>query len=118
MPAVACWFVAEFKLAVLRRMNDEGLSSRQAAVLFDLRRFDLAAEWSRLYADHGMAALQPGWNGIRARMKKTPIRRDDATAPGDDPYAYFKDILERVPTHPASRIDDLLPHRWSAATAR
>jgi transposase len=33
-----------------------------------------------------------------------------------DPYAYFKDVLERLPTHPASRIDELLPHRWSAAS--
>jgi len=29
-----------------------------------------------------------------------------------DPYAYLKDVLERLPTHPASRIDELLPHRW------
>jgi len=35
---------------------------------------------------------------------------------GHDPYAYLKDVLERLPTHPASRIDDLLPHRWTAAT--
>ncbi|MBK6852768.1 MAG: IS66 family transposase [Burkholderiales bacterium] len=32
---------------------------------------------------------------------------------GHDPYAYFKDVLERLPTHPASRIDELLPHRWA-----
>lgn len=32
---------------------------------------------------------------------------------GHDPYAYLKDILERLPTHPANRIDDLLPHRWT-----
>ncbi|MBI1395639.1 MAG: hypothetical protein GC151_06630, partial [Betaproteobacteria bacterium] len=25
---------------------------------------------------------------------------------------YLKDILDRLPTHPASRIDELLPHRW------
>lgn len=31
-------------------------------------------------------------------------------------YAYFKDMLERLPTHPASRIDELLPHRWPAAS--
>jgi len=30
---------------------------------------------------------------------------------GHDPYAYFKDVLDRLPTHPASRIDELLPHR-------
>jgi hypothetical protein len=33
---------------------------------------------------------------------------------GHDPYAYLKDVLERLPTHPASRIEELLPHRWSA----
>jgi len=31
---------------------------------------------------------------------------------GHDPYAYLKDVLERLPTQPASRIDELLPHRW------
>lgn len=31
---------------------------------------------------------------------------------GHNPYQYLKDILDRLPTHPASRIDELLPHRW------
>jgi hypothetical protein len=31
---------------------------------------------------------------------------------GHGPYRYLKDVLERLPTHPASRIDELLPHRW------
>ena len=35
---------------------------------------------------------------------------------GHEPYAYFKDVLERLPTHPASRIDELLPHRWAPAS--
>ena len=29
-----------------------------------------------------------------------------------DPYVYLKDVLERLPTHPARRIEELLPHRW------
>ncbi len=30
-----------------------------------------------------------------------------------DPLAYMmKDVLTRLPTHPNSRIEDLLPHRW------
>lgn len=33
---------------------------------------------------------------------------------GHDPYAYLKDILTRLPTQPASRIDELLPHNWQA----
>jgi len=32
---------------------------------------------------------------------------------GRDPYAYLKDVLERLPTHLASRIEELLPHRWT-----
>ena len=35
---------------------------------------------------------------------------------GHEPYAYIRDVLERLPTHPASRINELLPHRWSAAS--
>ena len=32
---------------------------------------------------------------------------------GHDPYLYLKDVFTRLPTHPASRIDELLPHRWT-----
>lgn len=35
---------------------------------------------------------------------------------GHDPYAYLKDVLTRLPTHPASRIGELLPHRWTPQT--
>lgn len=31
---------------------------------------------------------------------------------GHDPYAYLKDVLERLPTQRASAIDELLPHLW------
>jgi transposase len=34
---------------------------------------------------------------------------------GHDPYRYLKDVLERLPTQPASRIEELLPHRWQPA---
>lgn len=34
---------------------------------------------------------------------------------GHEPHAYLKDVLERLPTQPASRIAELLPHRWQAA---
>ena len=32
---------------------------------------------------------------------------------GHVPYAYLQDVLERLPSHHASRIEELLPHRWS-----
>lgn len=34
---------------------------------------------------------------------------------GHDPYAYIRDVLTRLPTHKASRVDELLPHRWQIA---
>ena len=33
---------------------------------------------------------------------------------GHDPYVYLRNVLERLSTQPASRVDDLLPHRWRA----
>jgi transposase len=35
---------------------------------------------------------------------------------GRDPHAYLRDVLERLPTHKASRIEELLPHRWQPAS--
>ena len=31
--------------------------------------------------------------------------------------AYLRDVLERVSTHPNSRIEELLPDRWEPAEA-
>ena len=35
-----------------------------------------------------------------------------------DPIEYLRDVLIRVDTHPASAIDELLPHRWRAPEQR
>ena len=37
---------------------------------------------------------------------------------GHDPYAYLKDVLTRLPTQPASRIEELLPHLWQNSATR
>lgn len=34
---------------------------------------------------------------------------------GHDPYTYLKDVLTRLPTHPNSQIEELLPHNWVPA---
>jgi len=34
---------------------------------------------------------------------------------GHDPYRYLRDVLDRLPTQPASRIGELLPHSWTPA---
>jgi len=36
---------------------------------------------------------------------------------GHDPYAYLRDVLERLPTQPARRLAELLPHRWQPVPA-
>jgi transposase len=35
---------------------------------------------------------------------------------GHDPHLYLKDILERLPTQPASRLAELLPHQWQPSS--
>jgi transposase len=37
---------------------------------------------------------------------------------GHDPHAYLRDVLRRLPTHKASQIGDLLPHRWRPGQQR
>jgi len=33
-----------------------------------------------------------------------------------DPHRYLKDVIERLPTQPASRLEELLPHRWQPSS--
>ncbi|MCR5864074.1 transposase domain-containing protein [Aquincola sp. J276] len=34
---------------------------------------------------------------------------------GLDPWAYLRDVLTRIHTHPSQRLEELLPHRWRPA---
>ena len=36
---------------------------------------------------------------------------------GHDPWAYLRDVLERLPSQPNKRIEELLPHRWQRPAA-
>jgi len=49
--------------------------------------------------------------GKRAAANMRLLR--SARRNGRERYAYFKDVLERLPRHPVSRIDELLPNRRS-----
>lgn len=37
---------------------------------------------------------------------------------GHEPFAYLKDVLERLPTQPYSKIGEVLPHRWQPTLLR
>lgn len=34
---------------------------------------------------------------------------------GVDPFAWFRDVLARIPTHSIRKLDQLLPHNWASA---
>lgn len=53
--------------------------------------------------------------GIRAAAVMSLVQ--SAKLNGHDPYAYLKDVLTRLPTHPNNRIAELLPHRWQPNAA-
>lgn len=50
-------------------------------------------------------------SGIRAAAIMSLIQ--SARLNGHDPYAYLKDVLNRLPTQRMSQITELLPHRWA-----
>jgi IS66 C-terminal element len=37
---------------------------------------------------------------------------------GHEPYRYLKDVLQRLPTQPASRLKELLPHHLKLAVPK
>ena len=53
--------------------------------------------------------------GQRAAMVMSLVQ--SARLNGHEPWAYLRDVLERLLEHPSRRIDELLPHRWKPATA-
>jgi transposase len=51
-------------------MQDEKLSYRQIAALFNIRNRDMIALWQQAYAVGGFAALSPRWSIRRIAMAK------------------------------------------------
>lgn len=70
-----------FKLSVLRRIWEDGLSYRQAAAIFDIRNASCLADWERRYARDGIEGLEPRPPGRRRSMRQKPPMRPDPTKP-------------------------------------
>ena len=51
----------------------------------------------------------------RVAMVMSVVQR--AKLHGHDPWAYLRDVLQRLPTQLNSRIEDLPPHRWQAVAS-
>jgi hypothetical protein len=55
------------------------------------------------------------WAGKRAAAVMSVVQ--SARINGHDPCAYLRDVLERLPAHPASKNTEMLPHRWQPTLA-
>lgn len=79
---------AEFKLSVLRRIWEDGLSHRQAAAVFNIRNMSCLSDWKRRYERGGIEALASRRRGRPGSMPKPPTAPPVADRlngpPGDD----------------------------------
>jgi transposase len=103
-------------------------SATAKAIDYSLKR------WAALthYLDHGQVPIDNNWvenrirpialgrnnwlfaGSLRAGQRAAAVMSliQSAKLSGHEPYAYLRDVLERLPTQSASRISELLPHRW------
>lgn len=113
-------------LAQRQRVPDGSATAR--AIDYSLKRWQALTH----YIDHGEVPISNNWvenqirpialgrsnwlfaGSLRAGKRAAAIMSlvHSAKMNGHDPYAYLKDVLERLPTQPASKVEELLPHRW------
>jgi len=118
---------------VLHKQNVSVGTATAKAIDYSLRR------WSALthYIDHADVPADNNWvenqirpwalgrsnwlfaGSLRAGQRAATIMSliQSAKMNGHDPYAYLKDVLARLPTQRADRIDELLPNRWTPAAS-
>ena len=114
-----------------RRLVPEG-SAIAKALDYSLKRWDALVR----YLEDGHLPIDNNWcenqirpwatgrknwlfaGSLRAGQRAAAIMSliQSAKLNGHDPYAYLKDVLTRLPTHKASDIGALLPHRWQPAS--
>ncbi len=116
---------------LLQRQKVPGNSATAKALDYSLNR------WAALtrFVDDGQLPVDNNWvenqirpvalgranwlfaGSLRAGQRAASIMSliQSARMNGHDPYVYLKDVLTRLPTHKASRIEELLPHRWQPA---
>jgi len=58
-------------------------------------------------AGHFLAATAAVLRSLIASCKRS----------GVEPFAWFRDVLSRIPTHSITRLSELLLHNWQPATS-
>lgn len=85
----------EFKLAVLERVRDEGLSFRQAAALFNIRNFNIIDLWQRAYESDGMAGVVP-YQVTRHETMTKEIIPHSTLQPCDDATRTRQELVDEL----------------------
>ncbi|CCM76650.1 putative transposase [Rhizobium mesoamericanum STM3625] len=75
---------AAFKLSVLQRMWEDGLSYRQTAALFDIRNKGSVVDWERRHKTGGIDALSPRRKGRPRSMPEPPISKQPQASHSDE----------------------------------
>lgn len=65
-------YTAQFKIEVLQRIEQDGLSDRQAVAIYNLRSAGIIGQWRRQYDEGGTGALEPRRRGRPAMPHKHP----------------------------------------------
>ena len=114
---------------IAQRQRVPNGSGTARAIDYSLKRWEALTR----YLDDGDAPIDNNWvenqirpwatgrknwlfaGSLRGGQRAAAIMSliQSARLNGHDPYAYLKDVLTRLPTQPASRIDELLPHNWA-----
>jgi len=120
------------KWLVLQRQKVPNGSATAKAIDYSLKRWEALVK----FIDDGNLPIDNNWvenqirpialgrsnwlfaGSLRAGKRAAAVMSlvHSARLNGHDPYAYLKDVLERLPTQPARRIEELLPHRWQPAS--
>jgi len=87
---------ADFKLSVLRRMWDDGLSRRQTAAIFNLRNAGCLSDWERRYERGGIEALAPRRKGRPRSMPEPPPETPGSSLPPDDDAKSREELLAEL----------------------
>lgn len=86
---------AAFKLSVLLRIWEDGLSHREAAAAFNIRNRSSIADWKRRYEHGGIAALAPRRKG-RPRSMPPPDNPPDTPATLSDDGRSREELLAEL----------------------
>jgi transposase len=113
----------EFKLAVLQRARDEGLSHRQVAALFNIRRFNIIGDWERAYAREGMPGLVPYRGGRQKLGSEKESNRSEPAEAGSDEIRSRRELLGelkelRLENAYLKKVDALVQARVTSARAK